>query len=225
MCSLRFTIMRRRLGLGLALAAVLSTIGCNPDGQDPARSESSSDHGAASATSSATQAPASSGSAGILDASWVAPTTNADGSPLTDLAFDRLYFGTASTPCSSSAFFQVASPTTTPQVNDLITYRVTGLIAGAQYFASVTAVDSSGVESDCSPMASAIARSASGLAAGALGTIADMGDSVGGTVTMQRPVATLPGMPEDARTQARGETVDLTPAAAGGAVSHEHLAR
>src|SRR5262245_64705901 len=187
MCSQRFTIMRRRLGLGLGLAAVLSTIGCNPDGQDPSRSESSSDHGAASATSSATQAPASSGSAGILDASWVAPTTNADGSRLTDLAFYRLYFGTASTPCSGSAFFQVASPTTTPQINDLITYRVTGLIAGGQYFASVTAVDSSGVESGCSPVSSAMPGHASGSSGGVLGASVDIVASVDCTVmTTQR---------------------------------------
>ena len=221
MCSQRFTIMRRRLGLGLGLAAVLSTIGCNPDGQDPSRSESSSDHGAASATSSATQAPASSGSAGILDASWVAPTTNADGSRLTDLAFYRLYFGTASTPCSGSAFFQVASPTTAPQINDLITYRVTGLIAGGQYFASVTAVDSSGVESDCSPVASAIARSAGGSAAGVFGTIADIGAYVGGTVTMQGPVATLTGLTADSGPQAPGATVTFTATAAGGTAPYQ----
>src|SRR6266850_2451987 len=126
MCSQRFTIMRRRLSLGLALAAVLIASGCNPDGAS--RSEPSSAQASSSATSSGTPPGGSSGSAGILDASWVAPTTNADGSPLTDLAFYRLYFGTASTPCSESAFFQVPSTTTSPQINDTITYGVTGLL-------------------------------------------------------------------------------------------------
>ena len=43
--------------------------------------------------------------AGILDASWTAPTTNADGSPLTDLAFYRVYYGTANPPCPLLAYF------------------------------------------------------------------------------------------------------------------------
>src|SRR5205807_2939686 len=156
-----FTIMRRRRSLGLALAVVLIASGCNPDSQDASRSEPSSAQASSSATSSGTSSstpqamssgapPAgSSGSAGILDVSWVGPTTNADGSPLTDLAFYRLYFDTASTPCSGSAFFQVPSPTTSPQINDTVTYGVTGLLAGARYFAAVTAVDSNGLERDC----------------------------------------------------------------------------
>ena len=60
--------------------------------------------------------------AGVLDASWTAPTTNTDGSALTDLAFYRLYYGTASAPCPASAFAQVPSPTASPE-----TSRVRGL--------------------------------------------------------------------------------------------------
>ena len=48
--------------------------------------------------------------AGVLDASWTAPTTNSDGSPLTDLASYRVYFGTSATPCPSGTFVSVPSP-------------------------------------------------------------------------------------------------------------------
>ena len=233
MCSQRFAIMRRRLSLGLALAAVLIASGCNPDGQDASRSEPSSAQASSSATSSGTSSstpqamssgapPAgSSGSAGILDASWVAPTTNADGSPLTDLAFYRLYFGTVSTPCSGSAFFQVPSPTNSPQINDTITYGVTGLLAGALYFAAVTAVDSSGLESDCSPVASAIARSAGGSAAGLVGSIADIGAYGGSPVAIQGPVSTLTGLTADLGPHLPGATVTFTATAAGGTAPYQ----
>jgi len=237
MCSQRFTIMRRLLNFGLALAAVLIASGCNPDGQDASRSEPSSAQASSSATSSGTPPatssgtppaassstpPAgSSGSAGILDASWVAPTTNADGSPLTDLAFYRLYFGAASTPCSGSAFFQVPSPTTSPQINNTITYSVTGLLAGARYFAAVTAVDSSGLESDCSSVASAIARSAGGSAAGLVGSIADIGAYGGSPVAIQGPVSTLTGLTADLAPQLPGATVTFTATAAGGTAPYQ----
>ena len=233
MCSQRFAIMRRRLSLGLALAAVLIASGCNPDSQDASRSEPSSAQASSSATSSGTSSstpqamssgapPAgSSGSAGILDASWVAPTTNADGSPLTDLAFYRLFFGTASTPCSESAFFQVPSPTTSPQINDTITYRMTGLLAGARYFVAVTAVDSSGLESACSPVASAIARSAGGSAAGLVGSIADIGAYGGSPVAIQGPVSTLTGLTADLGPQLPGATVTFTATAAGGTAPYQ----
>ena len=237
MCSQRFTIMRRLLNFGLALAAVLIASGCNPDGQDASRSEPNSAQASSSATSSGTPPatssgtppaassstpPAgSSGSAGILDASWVAPTTNADGSPLTDLAFYRLYFDAASTPCSGSAFFQVPSPTASPQINDTITYSVTGLLAGARYFAAVTAVDSSGLESDCSPVASAIARSAGGSAAGLVGSIADIGAYGGSPVAIQGPVSTLTGLTADLAPQLPGATVTFTATAAGGTAPYQ----
>src|SRR5436309_2986095 len=111
-CSQRFTTMRRRLTLGLALGAVLLASGCDPESQDASRSQPNSAPASPSATPSAppsgTSSGTSSGSAGILDASWVAPTTNTDGSSLTDLASYRLYYSTASTPCGQPSFFQVA---------------------------------------------------------------------------------------------------------------------
>lgn len=99
-----------------------------------------------------------SGEAGSLDASWIAPTTNTDGSPLTDLASYRVYYGTATAPCPGSGFFQVASPTSSPAPNTVVTYKLTGLTTGALYYVSVSAVDTAGNQSACSLAANAAAQ-------------------------------------------------------------------
>src|SRR5215475_172468 len=65
--------------------------------------------------------------AGVLDASWTAPTTNTDGSSLTDLGSYRVYYSTSATPCPGSTFFSVASSTTTPPTNQTVNFRLTGL--------------------------------------------------------------------------------------------------
>ena len=96
--------------------------------------------------------------AGILDASWIAPTTNTDGSPLTDLASYRVYYGTAAIPCPGSSFFSLASSTPSPPANQTVSFRLTGLAAGTLYNVSVTAVDAGSSESACSTSASAVAR-------------------------------------------------------------------
>ena len=98
------------------------------------------------------------GHAGVLDASWTASTTNTDGSPLTTLAFYRVYYGSATAPCPGPAFFQVASPTSSPAPNTTISLRLTGLTTGTLYYVSVTAVDWIGNESNCSVGASAVAQ-------------------------------------------------------------------
>src|SRR2546421_8775056 len=98
------------------------------------------------------------GEAGILDASWTAPTTNTDGSPLTDLASYSVYYGTAGSPCSGSSFFPVVSPTPSPSPNTTVSFRLTGLSAGTLYNVAVSAVDTSSNESACSTVASAAAR-------------------------------------------------------------------
>src|SRR5947207_15271028 len=64
--------------------------------------------------------------AGILDASWTAPTTNTDGSPLTDLASYRVYYGTSGAPCPGGTFLQTASPTPTPCCGQIGSVSVTG---------------------------------------------------------------------------------------------------
>ena len=96
--------------------------------------------------------------AGVLDASWIAPTTNTDGTPLTDLDSYRVYYGVATAPCPGTAFFQVASPTPSPQPNTTVSFRLTGLTIGTLYNVSVTAVDLIGQESTCSPVAGAVAQ-------------------------------------------------------------------
>src|SRR5437867_3300406 len=94
--------------------------------------------------------------AGFLDASWTAPTTNTDGSPLTDLASYRVYFGSTTTPCPGTAFFQVASPASSPAPNTTVSFRLTALPSGIPSYVSVSAVDQSGNESACSTIAGAI---------------------------------------------------------------------
>src|SRR5256886_641731 len=97
-------------------------------------------------------------SAGILDAAWSAPTTNTDGSPLTDLASYRVYYGVTSAPCPGSSLVQVASPSSSPGPGQTVSQRLTGLTAGSQYNVAVTAMDAGGRESACSSIASAVAR-------------------------------------------------------------------
>jgi hypothetical protein len=96
--------------------------------------------------------------AGVLDASWIAPTTNTDESPLTDLASYRVYYGTTNPPCPGSSFFQVPSSTPSPPPDQTVTFRLTGLSTGTLYNVSVTAVDTYGNESACSTSASAVAQ-------------------------------------------------------------------
>jgi hypothetical protein len=98
------------------------------------------------------------GTAGILDASWIAPTTNTDGSPLTDLASYRLYYGPSSAPCPASSFVPVAASTPSPTLSQTESFRLTGLATGALYYVSVSAVDTNGNQSTCSSIASAVVR-------------------------------------------------------------------
>ena len=90
---------------------------------------------------------------------WTAPTTNANGTPLKDLAGYRVYLGTAAPTCPGGPFHSVSSSTSAPAPGQTVSRRVTGLTAAATYFVRVTAVDTSGNESACSPMISGIARS------------------------------------------------------------------
>ena len=100
---------------------------------------------------------AASGHAGVLTASWTAPTTNTDGSALTKLALYRVYYSESDSPCPSSTFFEVASSTSTPPPDQTVDFQLTGLTTGSIYSVSVTAVDMDGNESACSDAASGIA--------------------------------------------------------------------
>ena len=101
---------------------------------------------------------ATTGGAGVLDASWTAPTTNIDESPLMDLVAYRVYFGPSDAPCPGSSSLLVGSPTPSPPFGQTIAFRLAGLRAGTLYNVSVTAVDVSGAESACSTPAGARAR-------------------------------------------------------------------
>ena len=93
--------------------------------------------------------------AGVLIASWTAPSTNTDGSALTDLALYRLYYSTSGSPCPGSTFVEVATSTSIPPPNLLVSFQLMGLETGAIYSVSVTAVDIPGNESPCWDVAAA----------------------------------------------------------------------
>jgi hypothetical protein len=75
---------------------------------------------------------------GTATLSWDVPTTNADGTPLTDLAGFKVYYGNAS-----------RNYTTIIVVGNITTYVVSNLSPGPHYF-TVTAYNISGYESDYS---------------------------------------------------------------------------
>lgn len=85
-------------------------------------------------------APAPSPVVGTAVVSWKAPTANADGSTLTDLAGFNLYYGTSSG--NYSEHINIANPAAT-------TYTIPNLSAGT-YYIVLKAVDASGNESSSS---------------------------------------------------------------------------
>ena len=74
--------------------------------------------------------------AGQTVLSWNAPSTNEDGTPLTDLAGYKIYYGTSS-----------GSYTQNINVNNVTTYTVPNLTDGLTYYFAVTAYDTSMNES------------------------------------------------------------------------------
>ena len=76
-------------------------------------------------------------STGTATLTWTAPTTNADGSPLTDLAGFKIHYGTSS-----------GSYTQTIDAGNVTTYQVSSIPRGATYYFVVTACNQGGVESD-----------------------------------------------------------------------------
>ena len=77
------------------------------------------------------------GTDGVLNLSWVAPTTNADDTPLTDLAGYKVYYGTATG----------VYGTTPTDAGNVTTYSLTGLTKGTTDYVAVTAYDTSSNES------------------------------------------------------------------------------
>ena len=79
-----------------------------------------------------------SGQAGSATLAWTAPTARTDGSPLTDLAGYKIYYG------RMSGVYDYQININNPGI---LTYAVENLVSGNWYFA-LTAYDSKGIESD-----------------------------------------------------------------------------
>jgi len=149
--------------------------------------------------------------AGSLSIGWNAPVVNADGTPLTDLASYRVYLGTSAPACPGTPFRTVTSSTTTPPSGQTVSTVVTGLTAGTTYFARITAVDSAGNESTCTPAASGVAQGDFGVTPSAstnfgsvtTGTAVDRAFTVqntsaatiSGTATVAPPFSVVSGGP------------------------------
>ena len=95
---------------------------------------------------------------GVLDLSWTPPTTNVDGSTLTDVVSYRVYYGTTTGPCPRGKFLTI--PVFQGNPGQTVSTKLTNLKAGELYYVAVTAVSKNGTESDCSRPASARARDA-----------------------------------------------------------------
>jgi hypothetical protein len=117
--------------------------------------------------------------AASLTLAWTGPTTNEDGTSLTDLAGYHVYLGSGATPpCPGASFGAVAASTSSPTTGEAVAYQVPGLAAGVTYVALITAVDVSGNESGCSGPVSGVARA--DLAVSPVGTV-NVGSTTVGT--------------------------------------------
>lgn len=151
------------------------------------------------------------GESGILDATWTAPTTNTDGTPLTDLQSYRVYYGTSASPCPGGTFVAVASAISSPAPGQIVSVRLTNLTTGVAYTVSVAAVDSTGNQSACSASASATAQldfsvtptgtvnfGSVGLGSSATQTLTvqnTRGGTVTGTASVAAPFSVVSGSP------------------------------
>jgi predicted membrane-bound dolichyl-phosphate-mannose-protein mannosyltransferase len=99
-------------------------------------------------------------SGGVLDVTFLAPTTNTDGSPLTDVNSYRVYYGTTEHPCPGGRVIAAAAPKVPLPPERPLLVRLTGLTLGTLYYVAVTAVNSRGIESACTNTLSARARRA-----------------------------------------------------------------
>jgi hypothetical protein len=86
--------------------------------------------------------------ASVVTLSWDAPTANADGTTLTDLAGYKVYY------CTSSGDYSEYI-----DVGNVLSYMVSDLENGFVYYFAVTAYDTSGNESEYSNDVSGVAKS------------------------------------------------------------------
>jgi hypothetical protein len=101
----------------------------------------SASDGRASASLPAFAITVAAATTGSITVSWVPPTQNTDGTPVTGLSGFRVYYGTASRQYDQSVL--VSSPSLTSVV-------VEGLSSGTTWYFGVKSVNSTGVESDYS---------------------------------------------------------------------------
>lgn len=119
-------------------AALLLLSGCG--GGSGASTSRNSGPLATSSTPSATNAS----SGGTATLAWSAPTSNTNGSALTDLAGYHIHYGTNASSLSNTINIPSAGS---------VSYVVTGLTAGTWYFA-ISAYTNSGLESAISNVGS-----------------------------------------------------------------------
>jgi len=126
--------------------------------------------------------------AASLNLGWTGPMTNADGTPLTDLAGYRVYLGSGvPPPCPDASFDAVASSSAAPTTGETVTYQAPGLSASVTYVALISAVDLAGNESGCAGPVSGLARTDLGVSpAGAVNFgSTTVGTAVDTTFTVQ----------------------------------------
>jgi PKD repeat protein len=92
--------------------------------------------------------------AASVQLNWTAPTTNANGSTLTDLAGYKVYYGTSSRQYPSSATIGIQT-----------SYTLSGLTSGQRYYISLKARDTAGNESTFSNEVNIVAPSTPGSGA------------------------------------------------------------
>jgi len=141
-------------GLMLAVASGCGGDGDSSSGQDPSSSTtassipSSSTSSSSSNASSSSSSSSSSASSGSVTLTWIEPTTNTNGTALTDLAGYTIEYGTSAAELDEVA--NIDGPSTT-------TYTVSGLAAGTWYFA-ISANASDGTQSGLSGVVNATVR-------------------------------------------------------------------
>lgn len=123
-------------------AAMLILSGCGGSGGSSSTSASSSSPPPSSTGGSGSTPPPT--SKGTATLTWTAPTSNSDGTALTDLAGYHIYYGI--TAGSLSNVVNITSPST-------LTYVVTNLGSGTWYFA-IAAYTNTGLQSSMSNVGS-----------------------------------------------------------------------
>lgn len=135
----------RSIGASRWLVTVIVTgalAGCGGGGSSSSVSSTGSSPPVTSQSS--TPAPSPTSTAGAATLSWAAPDQNTDGSPLTNLAGYRIYYGT-----SANTLDQVIEINTI----GITEYVIDNLTAGTYYF-SIRAYNSVGLESALSNIVS-----------------------------------------------------------------------